>query len=145
MRLAVLLMAALGMMRETDARAGDANAALHYWQALVLLPHAETLTQAQEALLTNARKASLSDVTPAFIDAHRTALSCLHGSAAIGPCGWGVAASFLDEGSEAPLDYVHVARRLASVACLRARWSLQRGRRMPRLRIWLTRWLWGSI
>jgi hypothetical protein len=127
MRLAVLLMAALGLMREADASAAGANAALHYWQALVLLPHVETLTPAQKALLTNVRKASLSDVTPEFIDAYRTALRCLHRGAAIGPCDWGLAASFHDEGSEAPLDYVHLARRLASAACLRARWSFAKG------------------
>jgi hypothetical protein len=127
MRLAVLLMAAFGMMREADARGGVANAALHYWQALVLLPHAETLTPAQNALLTNVRKASLSDVTPAFLDAQRSALRCLHRGAAIGPCDWGLAASFHEEGSEAPLDYVHLARRLASVACLRARWWFAKG------------------
>jgi hypothetical protein len=128
MRLAVLLMAALGVMREADAGAAGANAALHYWQALVLLPHAETLTPAQKALLTNVRKASLSDVTPEFIDSYRTALRCLHRGAAIGSCDWGLAASFHDEGSEAPLDYVHLARRLASLACLRARWSFAKGR-----------------
>jgi hypothetical protein len=127
MRLAVLLMAAVGLMPEADARAAGANAALHYWQALVLLPHAETLTSAQKALLTNVRKASLSDVTPAFIDAYRSALRCLHRGAAIGPCDWGLAASVHDEGSEAPLDYVHLARRLASVACLRARCSFAKG------------------
>jgi hypothetical protein len=127
MRLAFLLMAALGMMREADARAAGANAALHYWQALVLLPHAETLTPAQKALLTNVRKASLSDVTPEFIDAYRTALRCLHRGAAIEACDWGLAASFHDEGSEAPLGYVHLARRLASVACLRGRWSFAKG------------------
>jgi hypothetical protein len=127
MSLAVLLMAALGTMPEADARPAGANAALHYWQALVLLPHAETLTPAQKALLTNVRKASLNDATPAFIDSYRSSLRCLHRGAAIGPCDWGLAASFHDEGSEAPLDYVHLVRQLASVACLRARCSFAKG------------------
>jgi hypothetical protein len=127
MRLALMLMAALGVTREADARAAGANAALQYWQALVLLPHAETLTPPQKALLTDVRKASLSDINPAFIDLYRAALRCLHRGAAVGPCDWGLAASFHDEGSEAPLDHVHLARRLASVACLRARWSFAKG------------------
>jgi hypothetical protein len=119
---ALLLPLALFRPAPAAAQTPDANAALKYWQAFVLMP---TLDKDQEKLLGEWNTAPIDEAARKLIAASEKSRLYLHRGAKLRQCDWSLD---YQDGMELLLPYLAKSRDLARLAALHARHEIEQGR-----------------
>jgi len=113
---------------QVEARSADDNAALHYWQAFLLMPAGETLSEKEREALDHWATIRLDGTAHAIVGKYHSCLRSIHRAAASSRCHWGLDMSLNEDGPGADLPHVIRSWELSKAGCLRARLYYSEGK-----------------